>query len=536
LAAEIRRMRTAEPTPQEQPSTFDKLKQANRDIGSGILQANRDVGGGILRGATSIGATLLEATPLGAVQRAISGKSPLESRASRIHDVEMGLSGAGANIESTPYQLGKVGTEVAGTLGVGGGLGGIAKGLGAAPTVANALASSGMTLGRPAATGLAGRSGDLALRAGTGAGTGFVAGGAINPEDAGLSAAVGGILPGAIQAAGATGKAIGSILPKKTILPDVAQAARASQELGYVIPPTQVKPNLTNRLLEGMAGKVSTAQNASAKNTQVTNALAAKAIDLAPDTQISPEVLNAVRKEAGKAYEAVAKLPVKPATSGSSVGNIKGTAEINPKDMVFDLRKARNESTAWYSSYQRTADPDALAKAKSFQAEAEKLQTGLEDYAKSVGREDLVPAMIEARTKIAKTYSIEKALNPTTGTVDARKLGAMLEKGKPLSGELKQAAEFANRFPKAAQTVEKMGSLPQLSPLDWAAGGGIGAATGNPLALAAILARPAARSAALSGPVQRGLTRENRNRLAALVSDPELQQLLARTAPATTAR
>lgn len=44
------------------------------------------------------------------------------------------------------------------------------------------------------------------------------------------------------------------------------QAAREAQEAGYVIPPTQVKPSLLNRLIEGSAGKISTAQNASFKN------------------------------------------------------------------------------------------------------------------------------------------------------------------------------------------------------------------------------------------------------------------------------
>ena len=113
--------------------------------------------------------------------------------------------------------------------------------------------------------------------------------------------------------------------------------------------------------------------------------------------------------------------------------------------------------------------------------------------------------MAKSRELIAKTYSVEKALNTTTGNVDAKNLAKQLDKGKPLSGELKQAAEFAARFPKAAQTIEGMGSLPQTSPLDWAAFGGIGAATANPLMLLGVGARPAARAAVLSGPVQRGL-------------------------------
>jgi hypothetical protein len=53
-----------------------------------------------------------------------------------------------------------------------------------------------------------------------------------------------------------------------------------------------------------------------------------------------------------------------------------------------------------------------------------------------------------------------------------------------------------------------MGSLPQTSPLDWTAALGIGAATGgSPLAAAGLVARPLARAATLSGPVQRSIVR-----------------------------
>jgi hypothetical protein len=81
------------------------------------------------------------------------------------------------------------------------------------------------------------------------------------------------------------------------------QAAREAQEAGYVIPPTQVKPSLLNRFLEGTAGKISTAQNASFKNQQVTNQLAAKSLGLPEDTVISPEILQNIRSTAGQAYE-----------------------------------------------------------------------------------------------------------------------------------------------------------------------------------------------------------------------------------------
>jgi hypothetical protein len=109
-----------------------------------------------------------------------------------------------------------------------------------------------------------------------------------------------------------------------------------------------------------------------------------------------------------------------------------------------------------------------------------------------------------ARQLIAKTYTVEKAMNPVSGNVDAKALARELKKGKPLTEELKTAAEFATQFPKATQTLESMGSLPQTSPLDLMAAGAASAAT-SPAALLTLGIRPGARAAALSGPIQNRL-------------------------------
>jgi hypothetical protein len=95
-----------------------------------------------------------------------------------------------------------------------------------------------------------------------------------------------------------------------------------------------------------------------------------------------------------------------------------------------------------------------------------------------------------------------------------------LTKGKPLSGELKEAGRFAQAFPTAAQTTERMGSLPQISPLDVGGavitGGGAylsGSGAETPATLAALLARPTLRAAALSKPVQSRLTNQQMQNL-----------------------
>lgn len=500
-------------------------------IGARVKQQAGNLVAGAVRGAGSIGATIL--APIDVASDALAGKGlTLESNRKRRADMDAALANpdlpllGGAETDSLAYGVGKLGSEIAGTLGVGGLLANGARAAGAAPNVVQALASSGMNAGT--ATGKA----NMLLRAAGGGLSGGAAAGLVNPEDAGAGAVLGAALPGTLQIAGAVGQKIGGVVRGPAQSSDLQAAIGAARGDGYVIPPSQARPSLANRLLEGFSGKITTAQNASAKNQGVTNRLAAEALGLPGETKLTTEVLDAVREDAGKAYEALRALPVKPATAADRLSNIPASPEINPASMVFDLRKARNDATAWFRSYGRTADPDALAKAQAAASKAAALEKGLEDYADSLGNGDLVQALREARTRIAKTYSVEDALNGVSGSVDARRLAAQLDKGKPLSGELKRAAEFAARFPKAAQAVEGMGSLPQSSPLDWALGGSLAAATANPLALASVAARPAARATVLSPLVQNRLIQGNPNALMQLVGSPELQQLAYRAAPA----
>jgi hypothetical protein len=91
---------------------------------------------------------------------------------------------------------------------------------------------------------------------------------------------------------------------------------------------------------------------------------------------------------------------------------------------------------------------------------------------------------------------VQKALNATTGNVSATKLGQQLGRGKPLSGELKQAGQFAQAFPKAAREFNE--SLPGVSPLDFYATGGAAAVTNQPWYLLYPFVRQGVRNALLS--------------------------------------
>jgi hypothetical protein len=383
-------------------------------------------------------------------------------------------------------------------------------------------------------------------------GTGIKAGvlsGLATPEETGLSQqdfmqakgqnmALQGGIGGAFPVLGVGASKLADMVRGTKMSPQMNMAIEKAREAGYTVPPTQAGGGLVNRALEGMAGKISTLQEASVRNQEITNKLATKSLGLSEDTVLTPEILGNIRSEAGKAYDAIAKLPKKPEVLADSTMNRVAMAEIDPKKMVYDLRVARNEADGYYNAYARSADPEQLLKAKSAKAQATKLENDLEQYAKDMGKLDLLPKLRDARQLIAKTYTVENAMNKTTGTIDAKEFAKRLQKGKPMSDELKQIGEFAQAFPKAAQKPEIIGGTIGISPLDYAAAtvtGGASMLAGQnneatgATTLAALLARPAARRLVLSNPMQNRLVQQQAAAPGAirqaLPSSQEAQQL-----------
>lgn len=205
LAAEIRRMR-AMPAEQAQPqqSFVDQAKGVVGDAAKRALSFSGNNLAGGLRGAGSIGATLLEATPIGAAQRYMSGQSPLESMRQRRQDMDSGLEAMGADTSSAPFQVGKIGAEIAGTLGVGGAIAQPVSRF--APRLASAIQSGGMTVG-PRQSLIR----DMATRILGGGITGGASAGLVNPEQAGTGAAIGAALPPIVSGVGAVGRYAGDV-------------------------------------------------------------------------------------------------------------------------------------------------------------------------------------------------------------------------------------------------------------------------------------------------------------------------------------
>ena len=312
-----------------------------------------------------------------------------------------------------------------------------------------------------------------------------------------------------------------------------ANAITAANKAGYVIPPSQAGGGMVSRALEGFSGKIKTAQKASQANAETTNKLVRQAMNLKPDQPITSDSLQAIRQQAGQSYAAIANIPeITPtpefkATVAELGGDFKAAAkefpellkndqidtlisQLNTPDKISGqaaievVKKLRADATANLKAFDKPERRAlGLAQRKAAEAVDDLIQQNLEN----TGNKGLVEQYRKDRQAIAKSYDVESALNDSTGNVSALYLARLADKGRPLTGELKQVAKFAKAFPKAAQDVEKIGSLTELSVLDYATGGLASLATGHIGAAAAVATRPAVRAGILSKPYQSMLAR-----------------------------
>lgn len=322
--------------------------------------------------------------------------------------------------------------------------------------------------------------------------------------------------------AGESGEAVSKRAALKAQNAQIDAGVTAAKDAGYVLPPTQANPSLWNQIAEGFAGKIKTAQSASELNQPVTNRLVRQALGVSEDAPLNAATLNQVRKTAGEAYQdvrgtgRVAADPVYFETLDSIAAPFERASKDFPSsaraDIIDAVKGAKIDSFDASSAvdqikiFREKADQAYGSKdktlGKAYKDIAGALEEQLGRHLESSGASgEALQKFRDARETIAKTYTVEKHLQPN-GNVDARGLGADLKR-KPLTAELRTAAEFGKNFPKAAQLPEKIGGVP-MSPWDHAMGiGGVAGAvlSGQPAVALAGLApygRVATRSAILS--------------------------------------
>jgi len=315
-----------------------------------------------------------------------------------------------------------------------------------------------------------------------------------------------------------------------------------AQKAGYVVPPASVRSTVPNVVLESVAGKAATQQLASGRNQEITNALAAKSVGLPPNQPITLDALKEVRADAGKVYKAVTEtgrinadrqfindlrglrqttseiardFPEADIGSAEAIDRlVKSLAKrgFDAKSAVAYMKELRKSANSNLSGMNAT-DPAKVSLGQAQRNAADALEEMVGRHLSKIDRPELARQFDNARRTIAKTYTVQNALE-TTGNVNAAKLAALLRKDKPLSPELTTAARFAGAFPKAAAVPERSGS-PGVSALDAAltstGGGALFLAGQSPLAaLGYPAARYGARRLALSRALQQGLLKQGK--------------------------
>lgn len=510
-----------------EPGFVDNLKEGATNLVKGMSSGVADLGDTILSGLAASakpGAAIPAVSLPLALVDAVTGGAITHGDKDRSDSLEQFNKD---NKDSTAFTVGRVAGNVLGTSGTGALLGTAAKGAGAAPAVVEALTTGGLKAG-----GMAGAKG-LALRAAGGAANGAAAAGLVSgdPLTTVKGAAAGAALPVAVKGAGevahAAGRAIGGSASPVADASQRLAVARSGAAQGYVVPPVDLQPGLATRLLSGLSGKIKTSQVASERNQNVTDKLARRALGVDDAAELNADVLQELRQKAGAAYQAVrgagqvtadptllGRLDQIASVSKGASRSFPGLPQNGVDDLVAAVRQPTFDAGDAIDAtmlLRETADKafrqgdNTLGRAAKGAATA--LEDQLERHLTAAGNPDAVKAFQAARQQIAKTYSVQGALNPSTGSVSAPKLAKDLAKSKPLSGELRQIAEFSTAFPKATQALKEAPGT--VSPLDWfwASTAGLGSAS-TPVGAATLIARPLARAALLSGPAQRAALRE----------------------------
>lgn len=331
----------------------------------------------------------------------------------------------------------------------------------------------------------------------------------------GLNDLVGNLFMAPVQKV--SGAAISTLFPKTAEQTAKESLLKTVGEAGYSIPRADINQTWLTNLLNRFGGKEGIESATRVKNQPITNKLAAKALGLADDAPVTPEVLKGLRDKAGEAYNNLANLgPLK--TDKAYLDGLRGVLDkysgaskdfpelasqqvtklvkgLMKKDISSEgaVEMVKNLRKLGEGNLKSLAPADKLL-GKAQQSAANVLDDLL---ARNIPKgSNLFETYKQARQLIAKTYTVERALNPATGNVSAQEIARQAKKGIPLTNELKTIAEYGRGFPRVAK--EPIGPPPAgglLEPLIYGTGGTVFAGpAGSAAAMIPIIGKPIART------------------------------------------
>ena len=283
-----------------------------------------------------------------------------------------------------------------------------------------------------------------------------------------------------------------------------------AQKAGYIALPSDVHAGKFPKALETLSGKFKSEELASSKNQNTANNLTRKYLGIPEETPLNDNTFSSLRDYHSEPYRIASQLPAGSVSVTSTKSLATGKTTTTPivktgEQLVNEIKLARDDSRAAWKSYNSgtAAKPTELRQ----QAQAsDKLVTTLENQldklAKVNNQTELLKSLNEARRNIAKVYTVERA---TIGEnlIDYRKIGKMMDKGAPVSGELALAGKFAKEFPRVNKPIPyepTAFTLPDV--FSTVVGAGVDALTGVPLATALPAARVGSRYLMESKPFQ----------------------------------
>lgn len=290
------------------------------------------------------------------------------------------------------------------------------------------------------------------------------------------------------------------------------QTLRESQLAGYKQTPSQAG---RKSIAESVSGKYKTEQALRLENQKVTDELARKSVGLSSTDNLSVGNLRTIRNKAYKqGYEPINKIGQITTdndylTAMSKIAQEHGGASRSfPNAADDEVNKAiddllvdgfdSGDAVEMVKNLRKRAT-DAFRQGKSNLGWAnKKAAQAIEDQIERVLPDDeLLANFRDARTLIAKTHSVEDALEESTGRVNAVKLGREFEKSPDrLSGDLKTIGKAGSAYSRTMKLPEA-GDANPFTVFDLF-GGGITAplgylAAGHPLGMALSMVPPASR-------------------------------------------
>lgn len=309
-------------------------------------------------------------------------------------------------------------------------------------------------------------------------------------ESRAVNTAVGAGLGAGIQ--GGMGVIANRLANRSSARPTVReQTFKEGQELGLKAPPSALRdPSWLGERVESLAGKAALGQRAAKDNQPVVDEVGRRAAGLSPSEDITVDTLKAARHRISQPYREVTALSPQAANALESIQGFRQEKQL-----------------AW-NEFAKNGSRQARADAIRFQASEDAMEQVIEQEALKAGRPDLLPALRDARQRLAINHDVQMALNKGSGELDASVWGRMLDNEKPLSGDLLKIAKFQQAF---KPFVREGGLVPSpgvsaLEPITAAgmgmAGGAMGGPTGAVVGGGLPLLRGPARSFLLSDAMQ----------------------------------